>query len=71
VKAHLQWAILKGVIFTGADLTDAELDGADLEGADLTKAKGLTREQVESAKEGGRGALLPAFLRDPNRRESG
>jgi hypothetical protein len=71
VKAHLQRAILKGVIFTGADLTDAELDGADLEGADLTKAKGLTREQVESAKEGGRGGLLPAFLRDPNKRESG
>ena len=32
-----------------ADLTDARLRGADLRGADLRDARGLTREQVDTA----------------------
>jgi hypothetical protein len=65
-KAHLQGANLKNVSLAGAELKDAALDGADLAGADLRDAKGLTRRQVESAFEGGRGSQLPENLHARN-----
>lgn len=58
-KAFLQGANLKGVRLAGANLKEADLTDADLQGADLRGAKGLTPKQVESAQQGGRGALLP------------
>ncbi len=47
--AKLQKAILFRANLQGADLPRADLQGADLRGADLTKAKNLTREQLDEA----------------------
>jgi hypothetical protein len=53
-QAHLKGADLSGADLTGANLSGADLSAADLaevnlRGADLSGAKGLTREQIESA----------------------
>jgi len=65
--AHLErtdfWgANLKGVRFDRADLIEADLTGADLSDAELRLATGLTREQVASALNQGKGALLAPGL---------
>lgn len=62
VKAHLEGANLRAAKFTGADLTDAYLDKAELQDADFRKVTGLSQVQVNSALQGGRGALLPSHL---------
>jgi Pentapeptide repeats (8 copies) len=36
-------------VLEGADLSGAQLEGADLRGVDLSKARGVTRAQVEVA----------------------
>ncbi len=48
-RANLQGADLPRADLQGADLPRADLQGADLRGADLTKAKNLTREQLDKA----------------------
>ena len=48
-SAGLQEARLGSANLQGADLYHADLQGANLTGADLTKAKGLTREQLDEA----------------------
>ena len=47
--AKLQEADLRRAKLQGANLLGADLQGANLTGADLTKAKGLTREQLDEA----------------------
>ncbi len=47
--AKLQKALLGFANLQGANLRDADLQGANLRGADLTKAKNLTREQLDGA----------------------
>ncbi len=48
-EANLQGAILVGANLQEAYLTSAKLQGARLGGANLTKAKKLTREQLDEA----------------------
>ncbi len=48
--SDLSDAILRNATLAGADLTGANLDRADLSGGDLWKARGLTVEQLESAR---------------------
>jgi hypothetical protein len=62
-EADLRGALLKGATLRGADLRrarldDADLTDADLAQADLSRARGLTVEQVLSAR-GLRGCVLP------------
>ncbi|MFC1600876.1 P-loop NTPase fold protein [Candidatus Sumerlaeota bacterium] len=59
--ADLQGAILEGANLQRAHLTRAILDGANLQNADLRQAKGLTSEQLVSAKTF-EGAKLPDYL---------
>ncbi len=47
--ANLEGASLQGTYLGGANLTGADLFAADLQGANLTKAKNLTREQLDEA----------------------
>ena len=47
----------------GADLSGANLQGADLRSANLTKARGLTREQLDKAC-GDNKTTLPDYLAD-------
>ena len=49
IDAHLQGASLVNADLQSAWLIDADLEGAFLGGADMTGARGLTREQTESA----------------------
>ncbi|MCJ7751072.1 MAG: pentapeptide repeat-containing protein [Armatimonadetes bacterium] len=48
-EANLTGANLAGANLIGADLSSAHLAGANLSWANLSEAKGLTREQIESA----------------------
>ena len=64
-NAHLQNANLKCVQFARAILTNADLTGANLEGANLRLAVGVTQAQIDSALNGGRGALPPPGLTVP------
>ncbi len=48
-SANLRGADLRGANLQGAYLWNAKLQGADLRGADLTKAKNLTRKQLDAA----------------------
>ncbi len=48
-RSRLQEAHLGGADLQGAILTGANLQGANLQGANLTKAKSLTREQLDEA----------------------
>jgi hypothetical protein len=58
--AHLEEASLWRVHLEGASLSEAHLEGAVLSGV-----TGLTRGQVESAHNAGKGALLPSYLQAP------
>ncbi len=61
--ANLQRADLFEANLEGAYLTLAKLQGADLTGTNLTKAKGLTREQLNKAC-GNDKTQLPDYLDD-------
>ncbi|MFF8036025.1 pentapeptide repeat-containing protein [Streptomyces sp. NPDC016626] len=66
-QADLRNAVLSGATFSDAVLTGARLEGADLTGADLMRAdlsdaRGLTVEQVLSARRL-RGCVLPDAIR--------
>jgi len=50
ISAGLNNARLDGADLNGADLTSANLTHANLEGADLTGVRGLTSEQIRSAR---------------------
>lgn len=41
---------MTGAHLMGADLTGADLTGVDLTGVDLAEARGLTRKQLETAR---------------------
>ena len=61
--AHLDGANLRGAKLMGASVKNVCLKDADLRDADFRDAVGLTKETVESAKDRGKGAVLPeAFL---------
>ncbi|MFD5878476.1 pentapeptide repeat-containing protein [Streptomyces yangpuensis] len=62
--ANLTAAVLARVDFTGADLTGANLTDAHLWGVDLSTAKGLTQDQLHSARTNER-TLLPPNLCEP------
>ena len=49
-RANLIMADLRGANLFGADLRDAKLNGADLRGANLLGARGVSPDQVKSAK---------------------
>lgn len=59
-KARLVEASLAGANLAGADLTGADIQNANFAGADLTDVKGLTLEQLRSAK-GVRPETLTAY----------
>lgn len=67
VEAHLEGANLRAVKCRGADFAGACLEEAELQDADLRYATGLSQAQVDSARHGGRGALLPAAGGDSRR----
>jgi hypothetical protein len=59
--ASLRGAYLYRADLSGADLADADLTGAELVEADLTDVSGLTRSQLDAARDAG--ARLPTDLR--------
>jgi hypothetical protein len=61
LKANLAGASMIGSDFERANLTQANLNGAVLDNASLIDARGLTWEQLDSARSL-RGAVLPAHL---------
>jgi uncharacterized protein YjbI with pentapeptide repeats len=61
-NANLSKADLTNSILEGADLRDADLEDADLTDADLRSAKGLSKDQLETAC-GNKGTKLPPKLR--------
>jgi uncharacterized protein YjbI with pentapeptide repeats len=61
-KADLTNSILEGADLRDADLEDADLTDADLTDADLRSAKGLSKDQLETAC-GNKGTKLPPKLR--------
>jgi uncharacterized protein YjbI with pentapeptide repeats len=62
-RAYFQNAQLAGADFGDARLEDTYFLNARLERADFRMARSLTSEQLAAAAEGGRGALLPDYLR--------
>lgn len=62
--ANLRGARLFGAQLEGANLTGTHLEGANLERANLRYAKGLTQDQIESAK-GNSSTWLPNGLARP------
>ncbi len=63
IGANLEGAHLASANLQGADLSTANLQGADLSLADLTKAKNLTREQLDETC-GDDKTTLPDYLAD-------
>jgi len=61
---NLKNSVLLGAHLEGANLTAADLHGADLRGANFTGAKGLSSDQLESAK-GNAETTLPEGLARP------
>jgi len=62
--ANLQNASFQGAFLWGANLQDAILQGANLGDADLQEVKGLTEQQILSARIDG-GTKLPNYLKRP------
>jgi hypothetical protein len=62
ILANLQGADLRGVDLQDANLRGADLQDASLRGADLQKIKGLTNEQVQSARTAENTALVIIFV---------
>ncbi len=75
-EADFEEANLKGAYLIDANLQGADLQGANLRGANLTKAKNLTREQLDDAF-GDEKTKLPDDLADyqmkayPRKRDQG
>jgi hypothetical protein len=63
-RAILTNAHLDHAVFGEAHLEGANLGGAHLEETNFSTTHGLTRDQIRSAYEGGRGAILPHYLRN-------
>jgi hypothetical protein len=62
--ANLNWEDLSGVYLAGANLTGANLFAANLSGANLSDARGLTQQQLDSAR-GTTDTELPKALHMP------
>jgi len=74
-KANLAGADLSEAELFGADLSQAYLAGvklstSDLRGVDLSRAKGLTREQIESARTD-ENTILPDYLKEQQAEPAG